>query len=204
MPPFANQFGARVRDALELARAGELAGSALGRREWPSTRIELLYEIAYLKVFVQWEVFLENTFLRYLCGYRSGHGIFAPVTMPVPATLGAAQVQVSRGRDFLLWHDPDRVISRSRTFLVQCPHENVLASHSSRLAHFSAVRHRIVHEQEDARSKFDLAAIQLAGRRYPASRPGRFLRDWDSTTVPPRRWLETLGTELRNLAAQIA
>src|SRR5712672_2619521 len=34
-------------------------------------KLELLYELAYLRFFIQWEVFLEQSFLRYLCGYSS-------------------------------------------------------------------------------------------------------------------------------------
>src|SRR5260221_12742426 len=78
MPPLAVQFRQRVSEALALARAGDLAAAApLGaplRSEWHVARVELLYELAYLRIFVEWELFLEQTFLRYLCGYVSISG----------------------------------------------------------------------------------------------------------------------------------
>jgi hypothetical protein len=79
MPPLAVQFRQRVSEALALARAGDMAAATpLGaplRSEWHVARVELLYELAYLRIFVEWELFLEQTFLRYLCGYVSigGH-----------------------------------------------------------------------------------------------------------------------------------
>ena len=65
------------------------------------------------------------------------------------------------------------------------------------------MRHRIVHDQIDAKNKFDIATLQIAGRTYPASRPGRFLRDWDRSATPPRRWIEVLIADLIQLMHQL-
>lgn len=210
MPPLAVRFRHRVTDALSLARAGDIAAAAsIGdplRTEWHVARAELLYELAYLRIFVEWEMFLEQTFLRYLCGYVSAGGqIFHPATGAIPATLQIAESEIlGSGRDYVLWHDPMTVIRRARRFLVDCPHESVIRSNIARLVHLAALRHRIAHGQKDAKRKFDIATINLAGRRYRGARPGRFLRDWDRSVTPGRRWLTTLGSELENLAQQIA
>jgi hypothetical protein len=206
MPPLAAQFRQSVSEALALARAGDLA-AAVGspiRREWHVAHVELLYELAYLRIFVEWELFLEQTFLRYLCGYVSiGGQIYPPATGGFYATLQAAETAILAGRPFALWHDPTRVIIRARQLLTGCPHENVIASHTTRLLDLAAVRHRIVHAQKDAKQKFDTATINLSGRRYRGARPGRFMRDWDYSTTPARRWLSALGIELGNLAQQM-
>ena len=156
------------------------------------------------RVFVEWELFLEETFVRYLCGYQSNHGPCQLLGGQAFRNLGLAEAAMLHGRPFALWHDPSKVIARSQQFFNNGFHETVIASNSARLEHFSAVRHRIVHGQLDARQKFDIATMNLVGRRYLAARPGRFLRDWDHTVNPPRRWLETLGAELALLASQIA
>src|SRR5262249_28723097 len=110
---------------------------------------------------------------------------------------------VSGASGFALWHNPAVVIRRSRLHLRLCPHEVIIMSNTARLENLSAVRHRIVHGQDDAKKKFNTATMALCGRRYPGARPGRFLRDWDRSTTPNRRWLETLGSELVGLARQI-
>jgi hypothetical protein len=208
MPPLAVQFRQRISEALALAEAGDLAAAApLSeplRSAWHIARVELLYELAYLRIFVEWELFLEQTFLRYLWGYVSlaGH-IYPSAVGGFCATLQAAETTILAGRAFALWHDPTRVIARARQFLTGCPHESVIASHTARLIDLAAVRHRIAHGQKDAKQKFDTATINLAGRRYRAARPGRFLRDWDHSGTRPRRWLGALGLELGNLAQQI-
>ena len=208
MPPFARRFKQRVTEPLALAQAGDMAaaspfGSPI-RREWHVARVELLYEFAYLRMFIEWEMFLEQTFLRYLCGYVSAHGTVTPKAGVICTTLRSAQIAVLQGKSFVLWHNPTEVMDRARTLLTGCPHEIVLSSCVARLRDLASVRHRIAHGQEDAKRKFDIATTNIAGRRYRGARPGRFLRDWDRSVAPPRRWLEDLGLELENLAQQIA
>lgn len=208
MPQLAATFVRRADEAIALAYAGDIAlaaakpGTSL-RKEWYVSRVEYLYEVAYLRLFNEWELFLEESFVRYLCGYVSMHGCPAPV--PGGSYFGSialAERAVLGTRDFVLWHDPITIARRAKKFLVNSKHELVISSNSGRLSDLGAIRHRIAHAQEDARRKFDGATMMLAGRRYRGGRPGRFLRDWDSN-APPVRWLETVALELKGLAGQI-
>ena len=210
MPNFGADFRLRLSDALKLAEIGEVArleaarGSRTRANLYP-TRLEALYEMAYLRVFVSWEAFLEQIFLRYLCGYTSTIGIATPIagTGYLP-TLSRAEQAVLGGNAYVLWHNPGRVVARCRKFFVVCTVENVVLSNIARLDSLAAIRHRITHAQEDARRKFDLATMSLAGKRYRGARPGAFLRDWDRSVTPSVRWLERLTLELDGLAAQLA
>jgi hypothetical protein len=65
MPPLAAEFARRVSDALNLAAAGDAVIAMADidsplRKEWHITRVELLYELAYLRVFIEWETLLEQ------------------------------------------------------------------------------------------------------------------------------------------------
>lgn len=208
MPAIAVAFGARVSDAIALARAGDIAATVPPpnpvRSEWYPARVELLYELAYLRFFIEWETFLEQSLVRFLCGYVCRHGIVIPASGTFFPSLGQAEAGLLGGQAYKLWHDPNIVVNRVRGFLTNSHYENVIASHIATLGDLASIRHRIAHGQADARRKFDVATMNLAGRRYRGARPGKFLRDWDRTTIPPKRWLETLGTELVNLARQIA
>ena len=209
IPPLAVEFTRRMSEALALGSAGDLAAAAPRdspiHQEWYVARVELLYELAYLRIFIGWELFLEQTFLRYLCGYSSTTGVtFSPTGAGAfYATLRDAEASVLGGRQFVLWHDPTSVIRRAHRFLINCPHESVIPSHTTRLADYGSVRHRIAHGQDDARQKFNSATMNLAGRRYRGARPGRFLRDWDRSSTPARRWLNVLGADLAGLAQQM-
>jgi hypothetical protein len=211
MPPLGDGFRSEIKAALALAAAAELAMTGSPRRsalrkEWHVSRVEMLYELAYLRLFIEWEGFLEQTLYRYMCGYNSScHN-------PTPSLdLGRFCVSVERaetiilnGRPYALWHNPKVITDRAKRWLSACPHETVIASYQADLENYAAVRHRIAHGQDDAKAKFDSATMTLVGRRYRGARPGRFLRDWDTSATPQVRWLESLGSALSNLAAQIA
>jgi hypothetical protein len=82
-------------------------------------------------------------------------------------------------------------------------HEVVLNSDIARIINFKSVRNRIAHTSDHARLQFDIATRALAAKRYPASSPGRFLRDVGIAAPIPMTWLEVISSELQGLAAQI-
>lgn len=213
MPRFDLQMLNVARTAMAIAMAGELShfsADTAVRKEWTMTKLEALYELAYLRVFSAWEMCLEAIFHRTLCGYASAAGQETLLTGPYYPTIAAAEAAVLTitGKTFLLWHNPQTIVSRCRGFISSsggCPAvmENTINSNLVRLGQFSQTRHRIVHDQKDAKRKFDLAAVGLVGRTYPGSRPGKFLRDWDTSGPTRQRWLDTIASELAGLAGQM-
>lgn len=207
MPPLDALLTSRVADAVNLARAGETVRTAAGVhspawREFHVARLATLYEVAFLKLFIEWEGLLEATFYRYACGYRARNSSYRSGTVLAP-TIPSAESLVLAGRSYLLWHDPLAVIRRSQRFFSLAPHETVIGAATTQLTHIANIRHRIAHGQSDARAKFDNSTMQLVGRRYRGSHPGTFLRDFDFSVAPPVRWLETLGNQLSALGTQL-
>src|SRR4051812_17195493 len=95
----------------ERLRADARIGPAV-RRELTDHRRVLLYELAYLRDFNQWEVFLDSVFLRYLCGYEF-MGAAEKSLAPFSRDLAAAQVFLYSGRAYALWHNPQEVVKRA-------------------------------------------------------------------------------------------
>ena len=210
MPRLDIALGQEVTKAIALTRAGESvrvlagSGSALDR-EWPRPRLEALYELAFLRSFVAWEVFLEETFFRYLCGYSSpmhGQAVLVPGGTYY-ATLHAAESGVLGNAQYMLWHNPQRVVTRCAARIVNGRHEQVINSSFARIEHFANVRHRVAHDSQDARAKFNAATQALAVKPYRGARAGAFLRDWVPGVMPRVRWLERITSELVGLAGQI-
>jgi hypothetical protein len=196
-----------VDRALALAQAGEtvrarLLGTALSG-ELSLFRLQLMYEMAYLHIFVNWESFLEESFVRYLCGYTSTTGQATTVTGSYARDIAAARGLLVGGRRFILWHGAQHVIDRSRQHFRLGGHEKVISSNLSRMEWFAAIRHHIAHKHPDARQAFDTACINLAGRRFHGSRPGAFLRENVIASGVKARWLAVIGNELASLANQI-
>ena len=207
MPPLASQFAKDVDLALTLAQVGEIILAAAGKRsvawrELRPARLEALYEAAYLRIFISWELFLEESFVRCLCGYASAAGP-ASLRQQACRTINDGRSAVLSGHPFVSWADPLKVEQRSQAFIQNGLHELVVRASIARLQAFAAIRHRIAHGSAHARRQFDIATMRLAGRRYRGASPGRFLRDWNHQAVPPDRWIQTVGGELKNLALQI-
>lgn len=189
--------------AAELVRISAPIGSA-GRRAFNATKIESIYELAYLRMFGLWERFLEDAFYRLLCGYTAGGNVipFTPSACR-SKTLADAETQVLGGRPYKLWHNPQHVVGRSKQFFVSGPHEIVLSSALTRISQLADIRHHIAHATADTQRKYHLATMSIAGARF-GIRAGRFLR---SRTVAPAtgiqvRWLDLLADDLSSFARQ--
>jgi len=208
MPGLAKAFEADPLRAVDLSQKGETARANLrpgpGRGGLISLQhLELLYELAYLRVFLAWEVFLEESFLRYMCGYAAGHGQEIPTSGKYFGKLETARAALYNQRDYVLWHNPTVVLRRVSAHIDQGRHEGVIRSIAGRLESFARVRHRIAHSQPHAKTAFDQTTMSLCGKRFLGSRPGRFLRDFAPGRPAPVRWLTVVTTELTALAFQI-
>ena len=207
MPPLASRFSEGVDRALSLAQAGEIIRTAFPRsslvsRELSIARLEALHEMGYLRIFIAWEALLEESFLRYICGYRSPHGL--PNLRQDPfKSLNDARNAMLGGANFVSWGRPTGAEQLSRRFICKGLIESVVQSSRARLEWFYWTRNRVAHRSDHSKQQFDNASMSIAGRRYRGAVPGRFLRDWNPGAVPPERWLQTIGTELKDLAAQI-
>jgi hypothetical protein len=186
-----------------------VSGTDAIRKAWSTVRLEALYELAYLRVFAAWEMCLEALFYRSLCGYASAAGQEVLVAGRYYPSVAAAESAVLGTRSYVLWHNPQHVIDRCQTFFRSgvpgCPsaQQSMIASNFSYLVNLASIRHRVVHDQADAKRRFDAATRQIAARTYPSSRPGKFLRDWDTSKSPRQRWLEVVIAGLIALLGQI-
>lgn len=216
MPSLAKTLAYSVQKAISIAEAGERIRLSATRGDvafdelYPA-RLEALYEMAFLRVFVEWEVFLEESFIRYLCGYESSCGPAALIATPFK-TLDDARTDVLGSSDFVSWQSTTYIIKRCRMYMpplvggttpANSFHERVVVSNQARLDALASIRNRVAHKSAHSKKQFDNATLLLAGRLYRAGSPGRFLRDRGSRGTPPQRWLYLIAQELRALALQI-
>ena len=203
---------AQIDEAVQLVRAAELVRTAVpvhshARRGFSFRQIEAMYELAYLRVFASWEVFLEESFLRLMCGYQSA-GVCHQTSAPAPRRIEDARVAVLGGRSFKPWHDPTIIVNRTAVFFVatalpQVPHHVVVGSALVLIKDFSAIRHHVAHLTDDTCVKYHAATMRLCGARF-GRRAGRFLRSEhvDAVSGLHSRWLDRICVDLKALASQ--
>jgi hypothetical protein len=166
-----------------------------------------VYEAAYLLVFSAWEGFLEESFLRFLCGYRNSTSI---ITLQAGKTfstdLRTAKTALYNGRAFLLWHSPSYPVTRSQQWFSAGPHETVINAAFNDIEDFAAIRHYVAHRSDDCEQKFDAAARRLSGAGVLGRRAGRFLRNntIDPVTGLQMPWINRISADLHRYAVQIA
>lgn len=200
-------LAAKMESSVGLLRRIEIARAKANHLDADRIKlhdVELAYELAYLRIFVEWEVFLEKALSRFMCGFEHSGGMEPLKTgLGYARRISDAKNALLNNRDYILWHNPDKVIQHANRILNGSRFEIIIASARVSLENFAAIRHRVAHSQEDAAVKFDRATMVIAGRRYRASRPGRFLRDWNPSVAHPQRWLSTIRDDLLSLATQI-
>jgi hypothetical protein len=167
------------------------------------SQIELIYELAFLRMFGFWESFLEQLFLRLLCGYERSVGNEPLLAgQSYSKKIEDAQARILSGKNFVSWYVPSDMVGRSRKFFDGSNFEMVIASAKVILEDQSTFRHQIAHVQEHASAKFDAMTMRLINKRVRGSRPGRLLRS--PRGAAGQNWLRHLSGQLIGLANQLA
>lgn len=165
-----------------------------------------IYEAAYLLIFCAWESILEESFVRFLCGYHNGSGAQSLAAGKIlSADLALARAELFGNQTYLLWHSPHYSIKRSKKWFVNGTHESVVGSAAVDIQDFASIRHYIAHRSKDSSQQFDTAARRLSGAGVLGTRAGRFLRQG---TIDPQtglrvRWIDRIYSDLDSYAKQI-
>lgn len=212
--PLASGLGRRFAATRELIASTEALWltsppASEVRRKLKVDRLEALYEAAYLRIFSDWEAFLEDGTTRFMAGYESASYQPVPVMgRSLLPTISGALAELlcenrSTPRDYLLWHNPVEVANRTSRWLVGSPVEAVCRTNADEIARYVAIRHHIAHGSVDTREKFKVAARYIAASDC-GGRPGRLLRADDIADPLNRpRWIVSISNRLLDLASKI-
>ena len=166
-----------------------------------ATMMDRLSEMAFLRLFIAWEEFLNASFEEYL--------ITAPgkTAKPRIAVLSsdrqcAKDVILGEKRQFVEWSDPAIVRQRAAIFFKGGePFESALSIMLVHLNRMRTVRNRTVHHSDYAADKFHSMIRELYGQARKMT-PGGFLRDTPpAPLIPPGQ--PTANTSVFELFAQI-
>jgi hypothetical protein len=188
-----SEFDSRMRESRRLARYANKwsmrTGGGRGPFISPSKRDSII-EWAFLRAFLAWEVFLEKSFVVYLCGEAPSRGR-APKRYYFPPNYRMAMDWLTEGREYAKWANPVVVAERAtRHFAQGYPFAPVLESNQSTLKDASTIRNMIAHESGSARAKFEKVVRQSLGTLPVKGTPGAFLSTTVPRSTPPLSFLE--------------
>lgn len=131
--------------------------------------------LALLKLTLAWESFIEDSFLRFLCGAKSAAGLSPTLLVAKEPTLSAAFRALSGGDRYLGWQ-ADRTIKRAnKWFDAGAPYATAVNGAKSDLDAMAEIRNRIAHRSNHSVKAFQDVVRAHLGYVPAGMTPGRFL-----------------------------
>lgn len=167
-----------------------------------SRRKELFASIALLRMHMSWEDFLENVFVRYLCGGRSASG-YSPILLNAPFPIITTAYSTLLGRNNYLNWSPNNVINQaSRFFDLGEPFSSAISASRNKLNEINIVRNRFAHRSEFAAHEFETIIRNTLGYIPRGINSGRWLLTTDPSN-PGLRFIDSYANILRVIARSI-
>ncbi len=174
-----NDFELGIQDALAFVRqVRTFQVPRPGGRPRPIgvRLVELLAGLALLRTHLAWEEFVEDVFLRYMCGARSAAG-YAPVL------LAAREPRISDAMKRLLgpkWHyldwNPQNILTWAQQYFDHGePFATALGTISQTLDEIIVIRNRIAHRSDFSAQRFRAVVLKWFGYMPRGMTAGRFL-----------------------------
>ena len=150
----------------------------------PRIQLEMIVEMAFLRIFVSWESFLEESFIRYATGAITPAG-YGPERLINPQNLGHALDLIHSGRDYINWNSASEVIQRSALYFQDGePYRSALEPAIIDLDEMNIIRNRIAHKSAKSKSKFNSFIRRKFGHSVRGMTPGRLLLTQHPSTAP--------------------
>ena len=155
----------------------------------PRIQLEIIVEMAFLRIFIAWESFLEESFIRYAVGAASPSG-YTPNALIHPQNIGHALELVLSGRDYVPWNSASEVTRRSALYFQDGePYRSALETAATELDEMNTIRNRITHKSINSKSNFNAFIRRKFGHGVRGMTPGRFLFTLPSSP-PPNTFLD--------------
>jgi hypothetical protein len=175
--------------------------TALRGRGTPFFQLRQISELAFLRVFMAWEVFLEDSFTRFMCGASSLSGS-RPKSYVRPLNIDHARdLIIGPKLRFADWSDPQVVIGRANLiFATGEPFATPIKAATRELNEMRTIRNYIAHRSVYSREQFNrLVQVRLGVARKFA--PGVFLLT--PSPVPLQTYLDYFSSYISTAAQQI-
>jgi hypothetical protein len=155
----------------------------------PRIQLEMVAEMAFLRIFVAWESFLEESFIRYAVGATSPSG-YTPSVLSRSQNISHALELVSLGRDYAHWNSASEVIRRAALYFQDGePYRSALELASMELDEMNTIRNRITHKSAHSKRQFNAFIRRKFGHGIRGMTPGRFLLT-SLPNPPPHTFLD--------------
>ena len=165
---------------------------------------ELVIELAFLRIFIAWEAFLEESFFRYLVGGKSCSGKRPKKFINPPNIKKAIEIVAGERNRYIKWNLSEENIARSEIYFKNGePYKNTLEVISSDIKDMNTIRNRITHHSRASKDKFAEFIRQESGHGIKGMTPGRFLLRNKANTTPAITYFDYYSNVIERAASAI-
>lgn len=133
----------------------------------------MIIELGFLKIFVSWELFLENTFINYMLGFRSPR--FKPNAYVLPKNREHALDMLRGLKRFPDFTKVDDVIGIANLYFKNGKPYNKLNQMKIPLEDTRIIRNSIAHISKNSKIEFEKIIRREFGHLPKNITPGKFL-----------------------------
>jgi hypothetical protein len=181
-----------------------MAGIVLGSKTFSTRDKELITELAFLRAFLAWESFLEESFLLYLLGKKPPKGRQPRRYAQPPTRKVAEELLIVEGRRYTDWTRADMVVERSQRFFRNGePFFGALKSKQAFLEDVRTIRNAIAHSSKRSQQAYQRLVRKELATYSPSTTIGRFLSTPNPRVSPPESFFETYIASLTFVAETI-
>jgi len=187
-------FKKSVQSSLDIAnKAAQYKELRKGKyRSIPKPMLYSINELSFLKLFISWEHFLEQSFIRFMCKAKNSAG-FPVETYVNPRDLEHALNMLKQKQRYVDWTVVNDVIKRAKLYFKDGePFSTALGQVSAHLTEMKIIRNRIVHESKKANEDFRNLVRQKFGHFPRGMMPGKLLMSRFSGNVTLLKQYETV------------
>jgi hypothetical protein len=149
-----------------------------------------IVELAFMKSFLTWEVFLEEAFILYLLGKKSPSG-YGPVRHAIPMNRQHAVELLASDARHTDWTAAGKVVGRATRFFKRGePFVNVIRPQTNLLDNLKTIRNALSHDSEEATDKFETLVRNELTYCPSGTIPGTFLMELKPHLTPPKTFLQ--------------
>lgn len=160
-------------------------------RPIPSNTLDSIVESCLIQLAVEWELFVQETYLGYLCGKRRINGEQPRATQPIFSDRSKAYDYSCDGNTYPSWARNSVLKKATKDFDDGEPFSTSLKSNAQLLDDIVSVRNRAVHISEHSEEKFRQVVRNRMGYFPIGFTPGRFLRTISAPRLPMKSVFES-------------
>lgn len=178
-------FSKSIEQSKQLAANAHSWSGQATQPKFTNKHRDSITSLAFLRAFLAWETFLEQSFLLYLVGKVPPKGA-GPYRYGVPPTYDAAHQMVKEGGRYSKWSSTSAVIERSdRFFRDGRPYRPILRTNITKFEELNTIRNAVAHAATSTGAAFETLVRSKLGSLPANVTVGSFLATGVPHSAPP-------------------